>query len=157
MNPTTIISIDPGASGGFVIDDPSFEAPIALQFRGFADVASLLVNVGKSPVIAVIEEVHSSPIMSRASAFSFGQNFGEWLGILRAIAVPTYGVRPQEWQYNLRIAEKGPARKRALKELCKQRHIQRPVTLNTCDALLISDWARANFTRTGVVGGKKIL
>lgn len=83
--------------------------------------------------------------MGVAAAFAFGQNYGFWLGALRAAAVKTYTVTPQVWQRVAApsVALKGADRKRALKELATRRHPDRRPTLATADALLLSDYVIA--------------
>jgi crossover junction endodeoxyribonuclease RuvC len=56
--------------------------------------------------LAVIEHVSAMPGQGVVSMFSFGQNFGWWLGMLEAFNVPTILVRPQAWQKALGVPKK---------------------------------------------------
>ncbi len=138
-----LITIDPGTSGGFVLRHTNSGGISPHPFVSFDQVVSVVELMDRDALTAVIETVHASPIMGTSSAFKFGENYGQWLGVLRALGVTTYGVRPQEWQYGLPIASdmKGPSRKTALRRLADSRHLGFGITLATCDAVLMSDWA----------------
>ena len=59
--------------------------------------ADLIFEITSRDTIAIIEAVHSFPGQGVASTFKFGNNFGQWQGILSAMAVPYIQVSPQKW------------------------------------------------------------
>jgi hypothetical protein len=153
----TIISIDPGASGAVVIrssDGPILEVA---KFEGWETVHRAIVRATRSPsgscgVAALIERVWASPVMGVSSAFAFGENYGTWIGALRASAIKVYSVTPQTWQKSLRIEAVGPARKAALCAAAKVMFPGEKVTLKTADALLISEYAHQQNQNHAVLG-----
>jgi hypothetical protein len=148
---TRIIGIDPGAAGSIAVFWESGRVA-ALPF-GTDDVHDLLLDVsmnsGGVPILAVIEQVGTTfppgGKVSPKAMFSFGHNFGFLCGWLRGAGIPYRTVRPQEWQKGLSIGKvSGMDRKRALKAIAARQWPNLKVTLKTCDALLIADWARRN-------------
>ena len=153
----TIISIAPGASGAVVIrsaDGPILEVA---AFEGWETVRRAITRATMSPsesrgVAALIERVWASPVMGVSSAFAFGENYGVWIGALRAAGIEVYSVTPQTWQKNLRIEAVGPARKTALRDAAKITFRGEKVTLKTADALLISEYAHQQNQKHAVLG-----
>jgi hypothetical protein len=90
--------------------------------------------------------------MGVSSAFAFGENYGTWIGALRASAIKVYSVTPQTWQKSLRIEAVGPARKAALCAAAKVMFPGEKVTLKTADALLISEYAHQQNQNHAVLG-----
>jgi len=97
----------------------------------------------KRNTIAYIERVHAFPTDARSSAFKFGMNYGEWLGILGAMRIETILVTPQAWmkyfkeKLNIKLPKEKPKRKRKLKEIASQ-YTDKSVTLYNADAILIA-------------------
>ena len=145
----TIIGIDPGASGAVAIWDKGiskiYKCPKTVE--GMADIIiktknSEYVNKNQS-IHAYIEKVHAFPHDGRSSIFKFGQNFGQWLGILAACKVKTELVTPQKWmnywkkKLNIDLPKDKPERKRRLKEIASH-YTDKKVTLYNADAILIT-------------------
>lgn len=138
------IGIDPGKSGGIAVitnkkvklypcpktvDDMSMILGICLS-----DVASYRTAV-------YLEKVWAFPTDGRAGSFVFGQNFGQWQGILSTYELKVNLVTPKVWQTHFDITKGLPKDKR--KKILKQMAIDRcpglkGITLKTCDALLIA-------------------
>ena len=55
-------------------------------------------------VTLYIEFVHSFPGQGVVSTFTFGQNYGQWQGIVAALGVESVSVSPQAWigSYNIK-------------------------------------------------------
>ena len=145
----TIIGIDPGASGAVAIWDKGiskiYKCPKTVE--GMADIIiktknSEYVNKNQS-IHAYIEKVHAFPHDGRSSIFKFGQNFGQWIGILAACKVNTEMVTPQKWmnywkkKLNIDLPKDKPERKRRLKEIASH-YTDKKVTLYNADAILIT-------------------
>jgi hypothetical protein len=156
-----VLTIDPGVSGGYVVTrvTGTYKAHERIEpFRSMQNVAFHAKHYGAT--MAVIEEVHASPVMSPSSAFSFGQSYGQYLGALAALGIPTYGVRPQQWQKDIvPPSVKGAQRKKELYKYARTLRDLPDVTLKTCDALILAEWV-ANILMTrglDAAGLKKIL
>jgi len=138
------IGIDPGKSGGIaVITDETvtlYNCP-----RTVKDMA-LLIGICLNDVAAYrtrvfLEKVWAFPTDGRAGSFTFGENYGQWQGILASYELTPKLVTPKEWQSHFEIQKglKKDIRKKILKQIAKDRcpNIKK-VTLKTADALLIA-------------------
>lgn len=101
-------------------------------------------------VRAFIEKAHSMPKQGTASTFSFGKGFGEWLGILTALEIPTEEVTAQRWKKEIlagmRKNEKDSSIKKA-QELYPQANLlaterSRVPHDGMAEALLIAEYNR---------------
>ncbi len=147
-----ILGIDPGQHGGFCFMDLNGQPePYAYNKLTVLDIASKLINekilaqMFDDRIIAYIEQVHSMPHDGKASAFSFGKNFGMWLGILTALKIPYYEIPPATWQAGLKLRIRGKEyreKKKALKEAAQKRWPECNLTYDTCDAVLIAEYGR---------------
>ena len=138
------IGIDPGKGGGVaVISNETvhiYNCP-----RTVEDMATLIAmclnDVSASEAKVFIEKVWSFPTDGRAGSFTFGENYGQWQGILASHEIIPTLVTPKEWQSHFEIQKglKKDVRKRILKQMAKDRcpNIKK-VTLKTADALLIA-------------------
>ena len=147
----SIIAIDPGASGGFAWYDadgnpecipmPQTEGDVLSAIRGLA--------FGRKEPVAYIEEVGGyvgGGGQPGSAMFTFGRGFGFILGCLMACGFRIELVRPQKWQKSLSIGtskdcENKAAWKRRLKSKAQQLFPTCNVTLKTCDALLLLNYA----------------
>lgn len=173
MNHSTLITIDPGASGAVVIRSCDGMIRYVASYDGHETILSAVTKATMSPsknigVAALIERVWASPVMGKSSAFAFGGNYEGWIVGLKVAGIPVFGVTPQEWHKAV-VPTLGAAVKRAVAEklykndydaskaLLKQEAIDRfvgenqpyplppgvKVTLKNCDALVLSDLAIA--------------
>jgi Holliday junction resolvasome RuvABC endonuclease subunit len=145
------IGIDPGKTGGVAWigertshdeEDENFNHQ-KLDGNTDADVWDLLSNIyldNNERGYAVIERVSSSPQMGVVSAFSFGRNFGFWIGCLTAAGIPYALVTPQKWQKAMGCMSKGD--KNLLKAKAQQLYPNERITLATADALLIATYCK---------------
>ena len=145
----TIIGIDPGASGAVAIWDKGI-SKIYKCPKTANEMADIIIKTKHSEYVnknqsthAYIEKVHAFPHDGRSSIFKFGQNFGQWIGILAACKVNTELVTPQRWmnywkkKLNIDLPKDKPERKRRLKELASH-YTDKKVTLYNADAILIT-------------------
>lgn len=150
MKPSLIIGIDAGASGGFaelwsdgrqytypMFDEPDMRDYFAGWPPHLAD--GLQVTVYLEQVGGYIGTPQPGSAM-----FKFGDGYGFIRGLLTANRLTYNLVRPQTWQKGIPGLEgqKGPDRKRALKNHAARLFPNAKVTLSTADALLIADWGR---------------
>ena len=138
------IGIDPGKSGGIAVIN-SETAKVYACPRTVEDMAVLmglcLSDVSAYEVKVAVEKVWAFPTDGRRGSFSFGENYGQWQGILASHEIePTY-VTPKTWQSHFEIKKGLPknVRKKILKQMAKDKCPEtKGITLKTADALLIA-------------------
>lgn len=143
------VTIDPGVSGGVCYWSDGFDPrvlPFVSRRAAAEDVRHWRSLHG---VVFTIERVHASPVQGVSGAFAFGQNYGEWLGILAANSSDIWGITPQAWQRpwadqleGLTGAKRKQALCRIAKEEIKREKLETRVTMSTCDAFLINLYLR---------------
>ena len=109
------IGIDPGKSGaiawyyenrGLIFGDATVHpCPLKKLVSGKTAsdpkaMAALVASIAQKgdEVSAIIEHVHAMPKQGVTSMFTFGTNYGMWLGILAALNVPVKIVSPRTWK-----------------------------------------------------------
>jgi len=109
------IGIDPGKTGGIaVIHDEGAEA---WRYPGDIMLAADLlreIRCRHRITLACIEKVASRPGQGVRSMFSFGQNYGAWLGMLAALGIPHVTATPQRWQKAVLDSGTGDTKARSL-------------------------------------------
>lgn len=137
------IGIDPGKSGGicFIKDKKK-----AVAYK-CPDTIEQMTSIVKEEIKgfrkkqAIIEHVHSMPRDGVVSAFSFGRNFGTWLGILAALNINLIMVSPQKWMKTYYpLPKEKKLRKHKLKQIALDLHPNAKNTLATADAVLIANY-----------------
>ena len=144
-----VIGIDPGKSGALAVWDEGISISIKCPSSP-EKMASIFDSLntgnwidGDGKMIAYIEQVHAFPTDARSSAFKFGRNYGEWLGVLGALKIKTIHVTPQKWmkyykeKYKIKLPKDKQQRKRKLKEIAAN-YTDKKVTLYNADAILIA-------------------
>jgi len=112
------VGIDPGAHGAIatVIQYEDYAALSTILDRDQLPLIVIANWLGalarKHDVTAAIEAVHAMPGQGVTSTFSFGRNFGEWLGIIAAAALVPVLVRPQDWRKAMGLAPEPDDKKR---------------------------------------------
>ena len=77
------------------------------------------------------------------SCFTFGNNFGQWEGILSAYSIPYIYVQPKKWmEYFQPLSKDKKRRKKELKQKAQELHPNERVTLLTADAILIAHYCK---------------
>ena len=142
------IGIDVGKSGGIaIIDSISEDSPLkAFKCPETVHDMAGLIQWSKwdcRKTMCVIEKVHSMPKQGVKSMFTFGMNFGQWLGILSAFEIPYIEVTPQKWmKYYGAMPKDKKARKTHLKHIAQSLYPSDKVTLYTADAILMAHYCR---------------
>ena len=138
------IGIDPGKSGGIAILT-SETAIVHACPRTIEDMATLigvcLNDVSAENVRVTVEKVWAFPTDGRRGSFSFGENYGQWQGILASHELDPVYVTPKVWQshYEIKKGLPKPVRKKLLKQMAKDKYPDTiGITLKTADALLIA-------------------
>ena len=144
-----VVGIDPGKSGAIAVWDEGIDKAIKCPDspEKMANIFnSIMTNSwidGDGKIVAYIEQVHAFPTDGRSSAFKFGKNYGEWLGVLGALRIKTIYVTPQKWmkhykeKFNMALPKDKQQRKRKLKEIAAK-YTDKKVTLYNADAILIA-------------------
>ena len=138
------IGIDPGKGGGIaVISDET--VTIHNCPKTVDDMAMLigmhLNDVSPYRTRVFLEKVWAFPTDGRVGSFAFGENFGQWQGILASHEIKPMLVTPKEWQSHFGIKKrlKNDVRKKILKQIAKEKcPSTKKITLKTADALLIA-------------------
>ena len=138
------IGIDPGKGGGIAVITNETVAlhncPTTVK-----DMA-LLIGICLNDVAAYrtrvfLEKVWAFPTDGRAGSFTFGENYGQWQGILASHEIIPKLVTPKEWQKHFEIQKglKKDIRKKILKQIAIDKcPSTKKITLKTADALLIA-------------------
>ena len=98
MKPKAYIGIDPGKTGAAAlistegIDIFDFEDPVqaAMEIREWKNDFDI--------TLCLLEKVHAMPKQGVISIFTFGTNFGQWIGIMAAFQIPLKLIAPAKWQ-----------------------------------------------------------
>jgi len=137
------LGIDPGKSGGWAV--LSDEGELLREGKSVDDLRGL----SRRGMSSMLEKVGASPQMSRSAAFTFGAEYGRWLGFL---GWDVELVTPQMWQFHyvkngyrdLLEGVQGPERKRNLRTIAQEVFPDVKVTLQNADALLIANYHYQN-------------
>ena len=132
------LAIDPGVIGGVALLDRNILSAYKCT-PTVKEMYRLLKTITSKNTIAIIEKVHSFPNQGVASTFKFGNNFGQWQGILASMDIPYIEVSPQKWMKMFQPLPKDKGdRKRRLKEIAMEYHPEIKVTLDTADAIVMA-------------------
>jgi len=138
------IGIDPGKGGGIAVitDEIVVLHNCPRTVKDMALLIALCLNdVAAYRTRVFLERVWAFPTDGRAGSFTFGENYGQWQGILASHEIIPTLVTPKEWQSHFEIKKglKKDVRKKILKQMAKDRCPSiKKVTLKTADALLIA-------------------
>lgn len=148
--PRLIIGIDPGSHGALslVSLNGNYRKVFGFSKHTEYDIKDILLehkNFLGYDVKVYLEEVHAMPKDGKVQAFSFGKNYGFWIGLLTGLGIPYTTVIPLKWQSALRLKTRGleyREKKNALKANAQRLFPDLSPTLETCDALLIAEYGR---------------
>ena len=143
------IGIDPGLSGGIAIlnQDGSVKEVVAMPDTP-RDIYEFLLSY-KEDSRCVVEDVgHGMPGQSSKATATFARHNGHLEMALLALGIPTEKVTPQKWIKVYQLKKKKEQDKNEWKNVLKAKaqslfpQLGKKVTLKTCDALLIAEYAR---------------
>lgn len=145
-----ILGIDPGSHGAMSLTslDGTFREVFGFSKYTEYDIKDIISehkNFLGYKILAYIEEVHAMPRDGKVQAFSFGKNYGFWIGLLTGLGIPYHTVIPLKWQSALKLKTRGleyKEKKNALKANAQRLFPHLKPTLETCDALLIAEYGR---------------
>ena len=146
MENRVFIGIDPGINGGIAIiyNDVYHVKKCPNTVQEMANELIMLNDMAKDiSKYAIIEAVHSMPGQGVKSVWTFGQGYGQWLGILATLKIPYIQVTPYKWQKHFGSQPKDKKeRKNHLKHLAQQRYPDAKITLANADAILLATYLR---------------
>ncbi len=94
------IGIDPGKSGGITMsykkEVKTYKCP--QKTEDMAILLSLLISdTPASKVKVLMERVWARPNNAVRAAFSYGVNYGQWMGIIACHEIPLQTCLPNDW------------------------------------------------------------
>lgn len=143
------IGIDPGKNGGIAVlnTDGSVREVTAMP-QTPRDIIDFLTAY-KEGSRCVLEDVgHGMPGQSSKATATFARHNGHLEAALLALQIPTEKVTPQKWIKAYQLRKKKEQDKNDWKNTLKAKaqsifpQLGKKVTLKTCDALLIAEYAR---------------
>ena len=146
------IGIDPGVGGGIASIDEEGKIK-AYKCPGSSEDMALLfeVLIGDTPpddIRLLMERVWARPANAVRAAFTYGVNYGQWLGIAASHEIKMNTMIPAKWIHAVGCpkALKSVIRKRWLKEKAKECYPElKKITLKTSDAILIVKYAKEEY------------
>ena len=146
------IGIDPGKSGGLVVIDETGEAKAYKCPEEVIDMALLFQNaIGDTApdnVKLLMERVWARPSNATRAAFTYGVNYGQWLGIAASHEIKMHTILPNGWMKWIGCPKALEVRKRKhwLRDKAKELYPDiKKVTLATSDAILIGHYAKEKY------------
>ena len=146
------IGIDPGKSGGIMIIDETGKASAYKCPEKVFDMSVLFkISIGDTPpdnVKLLMERVWARPSNATRAAFTYGVNYGQWLGVAASHEIKMYTTLPNNWIKWIGCPKALPVadRKRWLKEKAKELYPSlKKVTLKTADSILITHYAKEEY------------
>ena len=139
MSATTIIGIDPGATGAIAMIQPMVEVwdmPSTPH-----DLATLMRTFDANTTRVYVEKQWARPTDGKTIAFTLGQGYGEIVGVLATLGVAFHLVAPATWKRALGVTEKADSRRKA-QELYPTAPLSRVKDHGRAEALLIAEWGR---------------
>lgn len=141
-----ILGIDPGISGAVVLisKDRKFVQYLIFKKCPSSEIVNWLTQHKPQIKAALIEKVHAFPRQGVTGVFTFGQNYGWWLGVLGALGISYKRVYPLKWQTMMGCRTGGD--KNITKTKAQKLFPKIKVTHAIADALLIAEHGRRNET-----------
>ena len=140
------IGLDPGKSGGvaFILENRLYTFKCTSTVHDMVEEINFCNKLGPEyEIFAVVEKVWSFPGQGVRSVFTFGENYGTWLGILAALKVPHKLVVPNKWMKHFGSMPKDKRkRKNFIKSLAQQLYPNTRITLATSDAVMLAVYAK---------------
>lgn len=146
------VGIDPGKSGGIMVIDEDGKAEAYKCPEKVLDMSILfkliIGDTAPENVSLLMERVWARPGNAVRAAFTYGVNYGQWLGIAASYEIKMYTTLPNDWIKWVGCPKALPVadRKRWLKTKAKKLYPElKRVTLATADAILITHYAKEEY------------
>ena len=149
------IGIDPGKSGGICSIEGNLlrSAKCPDSVLGMSKLLrDILQDTSAKNVVLYMEKVWARPHDGRSSVFTFGQNYGQWEGVIASFNIIPIYVTPSTWMKHHEVQKglKKQERKNILKQMAQEfinsnnymSYQWRGVaTLATADAIMLAKYA----------------
>ena len=146
------VGIDPGKSGGIMVIDELGEATAYKCPEEAMDMSvlfSLIVgHTAPDNVELLMERVWARPGNAVRAAFTYGVNYGQWLGIAASHEIKMNTVIPNCWIKWVGCPKALAVKKRKhwLRDKAKELYPElKKITLATADAILITHYAKEEY------------
>ena len=154
------LGIDVGKAGGIAMisyKDSEEDASCMKFSQNLNEVDSILKIATKAfpldRIHCLVEHVHAFPKQGVVSMFSFGQNLGQWEGMITSNQIEFSYVNPREWMVEyVELGLEKKDRKRRLLGKAKELYPNIKVTFNVSDALLIADYCKNKYYKNKLKG-----
>ena len=155
------IGIDPGKNGGIMVIDESGEATAYKCPEKVFDMAVLfrllMSHTAPDNICLLMERVWARPGNAVRAAFTYGVNYGQWLGIASSHEVKMHTTLPNDWIKWIGCPKGLPVKERKhwLRDKAKELYPDlKKVTLATADAILITHYAKEEYFDEKNINGK---
>jgi len=146
------IGIDPGKSGGIMtIDETGNVEAHKCPDKAFDMSVLFKIAIGNTApdnVKLLMERVWARPSNATRAAFTYGVNYGQWLGIAASHEIKMYTTLPNDWIKWIGCPKGLPVKERKhwLRDKAKELYPElKKVTLATADAILITHYAKEEY------------
>ena len=145
----SFVGIDPGNGGGIAVLTEEGDTLDVVTRKFPSDVRDvgifLKAATNNTNYRVAIEKVHSMPKQGVKSTFTFGMNYGIWIGSLRTLDIDFIKVQAKQWQAHYEIPSNIAYydRKKELKKIAIDLFPNQRITMYVADALLIANYCRA--------------
>ena len=149
------IGIDPGKSGVrcCIQDNRLWASKCPDSVQGMSELFQrMLKDINTQDIALCIEKVWAMPHDGKSSIFTFGQNFGQWEGVIASFNIIPIYITPSTWMKHHEVQKglKKQERKNILKQMaqefinsCNYMSYQWKgvATLATADAIMLAKYA----------------
>jgi len=137
-----IVGIDPGGNGAATFIDMQGQIIDTIEYAKHTphEMVDAFQEYLPSVKKAYIERIASRPGQGAKSIFSFGVNYGFWLGLLTCLKISYELVTPGTWQRSMRCLSRG--NKNVTKAKAQQLFPNEKVTHAKADSILIAEYGR---------------
>lgn len=146
------IGIDPGVGGAYCCLKESGHLLSVEKWtsrEAFKDFVERMRSNFSDDIFVWIESVHAMPRQGVSTTWTFAQNYGEYLGLIEGMGLPSKKVLPQHWQalYWFPVMEKQWEHKKNLRLRAKLMFPGFKWTNATADAALIAQYGVYKHTK----------
>lgn len=117
--------IDPGLEGAIATLDVNgplsmevLDIPLSTEkgkrYYDLVAMSDICCGLKEKQAIVCVEQQQAMPKQGVASQFSIGYGYGIWIGMLSALRIRYFAVRPRTWQVTTLSGQSGDGKSRAL-------------------------------------------
>lgn len=147
---TTILGIDPGATGAIGMICPLVETWAMPETPH--DLAALMRTFDPATTRVYIERQWARPTDGKTYAFAAGQGYGVLLGTLATLGFPFHLVAPQTWKKAMGLGKEKADSRRKAQEMFPTASLSRVKDHGRAEALLIAEWGRRQGAKMEAAG-----